>query len=301
LSDQERDVASELARRLWIRVEQVHAIVYFDDRVAAAVADTGLQGWWAGYVAGRAAPLGRVPAEVVQALFFGFSPRRIARGVPGAWTVVEPEVLVRIRTAAVAAALRKALDDHVEGLERMDDLLGDAVAGCDVAGRGLFAAHLALPEPDDAVQRWWHRCTLLREHRGDGHVAACVDAGLDGVTANQLAVLRDAVPGGGAQRRNRGWSESEWSAGWQRLELAGLVHDGEMTDAGLATVSSVEARTDRAAAAPVRALGAPATEELIDLLDRSTSRLRERRVLPFPNAVGVPADDPTGSDSPWRP
>lgn len=291
MSDPGSATAAELARRLWVRVEQVHAIVYFDDGVAAAVADTGLQGWWAGYVAGRAAPLGRVPAEVVRALFFGFAPGRIARGVPGAWTVVEPEVLVRVRTAAVATALREALDDHVAGLERMDALLGRAVAGCDAAGRALFAAHLALPEPEDPVQRWWHRCTLLREHRGDGHVAACVGAGLDAVTANQLAVARGVVPGGDAQRRNRGWSESEWADGWERLGRAGLVSDGALTDAGLATVAAVEACTDRAAAAPVHALGASATQELIELLERTTSRLRARGVLPFPNAIGVPADD----------
>jgi hypothetical protein len=283
--------AGELARRLWLRVEQVHAVVYFDDRVAAAVADTGLDGWWAGYVAGRAAPLGRVPAAVVQALFFGFAPGRIARGIPGAWSVVEPEVLLQVRLDAVAAALREALDDRVEGLERMDELLGEAVAGCDVAGRGLFAAHLALSEPDEPIQRWWHRCTLLREHRGDGHVAACVGAGLDGVTANQLAVVRGVVPGDDTQRRGRGWSESEWAAGWDRLERSSLVHGGRLTPTGSATVDRLEACTDLAASGPVLALGPRRTEELIELLDANVVRLRRRSVMPFPNPIGVPAED----------
>jgi hypothetical protein len=279
-----------LARRLWQHVEVVHAVVYFAPEVAERVAATGIEGWWAGYVAGRAAPLGQVSPEVVEALFHGFSPSRIRRGVPGAWSFVTPAELVELRRDAVAAALRVRAGDHVVGPDarRISELLDEALQGADVGGRALFAAHLATTAPADPVAAMWHRCTLLREHRGDGHVAALVAADLDGAESNRLAVARGAVPPGDAQRRNRGWSEQEWDAAGVRLRDRGVLDaSGALTDAGRALVDRVEHDTDAAAACTVASLGAGRTLELLDLLVPVVDAIVASGVVGYPNAMGL--------------
>lgn len=277
-----------LARVLWQHVEPLHAVVYFDAAVAAAVAELGIEGWWAGYVAGRAAPLGRVPAEVVEALFFGFAPGRIRRGVPGAWDRVDPAVLVQRRRSAVAAALEELLGELSTSMTRILELLGSAVAGCEVGGRALFAAHAAVGDPDDPWELFWHRCTLLREHRGDGHVAACVAAGLDGVEVHHLAIARGAVPAGDDQRRNRGWSVQEWAAAAARVSDRGLIgDDASLSPSGRATVDAIELRTDEAATGPIRSLGPAGTHELVELLGPWVDRVESAGLVEHPNPMGV--------------
>lgn len=278
-----------LARLLWQHVEILHAVVYFDPTVADAVAATGVEGWWAGYVAGRSAPLGEVPAEVVQALFHGFALGRIRRGVPDAWQAVAPHDLVRVRTRAVGHALRRRAPDHLDDhvLDRACELADRALAGADTAGRPLYAAHLALPDPEDPMERLWHRATLLREHRGDGHVATLVGAGLGGAAANRFAAARGAVPD--VQRRNRGWSEREWSDAADELRHRGLLDgDDAPTAAGERLAAELEARTDVAASGTVRALGADGVHELVELVSPLVAAVLDAGLIGFPNAVGVP-------------
>lgn len=297
-----------LARRLWQHVEVVHAVVYFAPEVADAVAATGIEGWWAGYVAGRAAPLGEVPPEVVQALFHGFAPSRIRRGVPAAWHHVRPEVLVRTRRAAVGTALARLLGpggstsgDLAPALE----LLDTALAGADPAGRALYAAHAAVPDATDGWQRLWQRCTAVREHRGDGHVAVLVGEGLGGAAANRLAVARGTVPGGDQQRRNRGWSEAEWAVAGDELVRRRLLRaDGEhLSAAGERTVHELEARTDAAALGPVQALGPDGVERLLGVLAPMVERIVASGTITYPNAMGLtrpgqPSSAPEGSSRP---
>ncbi len=279
------------ARVLWRAIEPVHAVVYFAPEVTEAVTAAGVAGWWRGYVAGRAAPLGPVPAPVVEALFHGFAPQRIAKALPSVWDDVEPARLLEVRDRAVLDALHRIAPDacaDTTSTGRAVELLRRAVDGAEVGGRALYAAHRARPWPMSPVAQLWHACTLLREHRGDGHVAALTAAGLDGAAANLLAVAAGVVPDGDAQRLNRGWSGEEWDAAAASPVAAGLLaDDGSLTGAGAALRHRVEHSTDVAAGGPPGALGPSALAELVGLLEPWVDAVVASGTVGFPNAMGL--------------
>jgi hypothetical protein len=134
----------------------------------------------------------------------------------------------------------------------------------------------------------WHAATVLREHRGDGHVAALVAADLTGLEANVLAVAGGPLAAERFQQV-RGWTPEEWAAAWEALAERGLVScDGALTPSGAALRASVEEATDRAALRPWRALGSDATTRLDTLLAPVVARLLATGVIPDPNPIGVP-------------
>jgi hypothetical protein len=262
------------ARRLWQHAETIHAVTYFAPEVAEALAATGLRGWWRGYFAARSAPLGRAGPELVQALFHGFSPELVGRALPSAWEQVTPSVAMAARDGAVEAVLGRLAG---EPPARAVELLELAVSGCELGGRPLFAAHAARPWPASPTLRLWWACTLLREHRGDGHVAALTAAGVDGCEANQLAVLDGAVP---AERQQavRGWTDEAWAAAGDRARSR---------PPGFR--AGIEETTDRLASGPVERLGAAGLDELCDLLGPVVAAVAGSGMVPYPNPVGVPA------------
>jgi hypothetical protein len=135
----------------------------------------------------------------------------------------------------------------------------------------------------------WHACTLLREHRGDGHVASLTAAGLDGCEAHVTVTATGAVPRDTLQS-NRKWSDEEWAAAEQRLQARGwLDAAGNLTDAGRAGRAEVEARTDTLAEEPWRVLGPERTERLLELLTPMARAINDAGGVPVPNPVGVPA------------
>ena len=279
------------ARVLWQSIEPVHAVVYFAPEVAGVVAELGVVGWWRGYVAGRSAPLGVVPAPVVEALFHGFAPERISKAVPSVWQVVDPELLLDVRERAVTDALHRLVPGpsaDTASTERAVALLRRALDGADVGGRALYAAHRSRRWPTTPTTRLWHACTLLREHRGDGHVAALTAAGVDGASANLLAVGAGVVPDGEAQRLNRGWSVEVWDERAAALVADGLLaDDGSLTDRGVELRRRIEHRTDHAAAGPLRTLGRSGLAELVELLDPWVDAIVGSNTLGFPNAMGL--------------
>lgn len=265
------------ARRLWQHVEPVHAVTYFAPEVAEALAGAGVQGWWRGYFAARAAPLGPVGPQVVQATFFGFAPALVQRCVPSVWEQATPAAAIAARDAAVVAAFERL---GVDPDEPTVALAERAAAACRPEGRALFAAHLAWatahPPADRRLRLWW-ATTLLREHRGDGHNAALTAAGVDGCEANQLAVADGAVPEE-RQQSVRGWADDEWVAAGARA----AARPPGFRDA-------IEATTDRLASAPVDALGPDGLEALCAGLRPLVGALVETGTISYPNPVGVPA------------
>jgi hypothetical protein len=231
------------ARELWTLVEPLHAVTYFAPEGRAAYEAAGLRGFWRGYFAGRAAAFGAVGPEPVVAAFFGFAPVMVSRALPSVWDLATPEESLRARRSGAVASLDRVLrdapvDEAVEILER-------AVEAADLAGRVLAAVHAALPRPDEPVARLWHAATILREHRGDGHVAALVAHDLDGceslVLRSSIDVPREVL------QPNRGWTDEEWEAATERLAARGVLGNRTLLD-------SVEAATDAAAIRPWRGL-----------------------------------------------
>jgi hypothetical protein len=281
---------------MWTLFEPIHAVTYFAPEARSAYEQAGLRGFWRGYFAGRAAPLGAASAAVVTASFFNFAPAFVARAIPGVWELATPDEALRTRMAGATQALQSLLAGRDAEAAAAADLLWRAIGELDFSGRVLAAADAALPVPGEGLARLWQAATVLREHRGDGHAAALVAADIDGAEA---LALRDGLeqaaagpaPDGGARARMlpiRGWTDDQWDAAIARLAGRGLLRpDGTATRAGADLRAAVEEATDAAAARPWAALAASAADELADSL--LPIALACATAVPYPNPIGVPA------------
>ncbi len=283
------DPTATLARRFWEAIEPIHAIAYFAPEPAEAARKIGLRGFWMGYFAGRVAPLGPVPAEAACAMAYGFSPAMVARAIPDAWRFADPAAIVIARIASAAEALRHHLDGPaVASLAELSGLLWDAVAGCRFDGRPLAAAWSVVPRPEDPVESAWLATTILREHRGDGHVIAAVGAGLRGLDATLTHIATGAITRKLVQP-SRGWSDDDWELSARRLQARGLLdRDGRLTKTGGALRRDVEDLTDRLAAGPVESIGETGVKQAIALAAPVSRHLMDGGVIPVPNPIGAP-------------
>src|SRR5690349_89594 len=162
-----------VARRLFELTEPISLVNFFSQEPNDAMAALGFTNYWDGYFAGRSAPLGRVPAEVVHAAFYNFADGEVARHIPKVWEVTTPEAAHAARERGCVAALNRILGDLVDTpvLARAADRLAKAAGSAPTEGRVMYAALRGLPLPTEPVARLWHAANMLREHRGDGHIA----------------------------------------------------------------------------------------------------------------------------------
>src|SRR5271166_3458523 len=203
--------ATSWANRAWRVFEPVHALTYFSDESRAAADQAGMKGFFMGYFAFRSAPLGAVSPGVVLATFFNFHRSRVERAIPQAWSISAPERLVEVRLGAARAALGRCTAGLDEATVRQAAELARRLAdSCDCVGRPIAAANQGLAMPDDPLGLLWQTVTVLREHRGDGHVVCLVDAGLDGCEALVMHAASGAVPAE-VLRQSRHWSDEEWA------------------------------------------------------------------------------------------
>ncbi|HXP18050.1 MAG TPA: hypothetical protein VN840_00255 [Streptosporangiaceae bacterium] len=275
--------AADVARSMWTMFEPVHAVTYFAPEARAAFEQAGLRGFWRGYFAGRAAPLGAVKAAPVTASFYNFAPPMVSRALPAVWDLVPPSEALAVRSAGAVAALSRLLAGLGGPARAAAGLLTEAVAGLDCAGRVLAAANTALPVPDEPVTRLWHAATVLREHRGDGHFAALLAADIDGCEA---LVLRATDMPRAQLQPLRGWTDAEWEGAAGRLADRGLIGaDGLATPAGAELRAAIERATDAAAARPWSRLGPAFAAELAGVL--APISLACSAELPYPNPIGV--------------
>jgi hypothetical protein len=255
-----------MARRLWSRLEPIHVVTYFSPEARAALSGAGYKGFWMGYFAGRAAPMGPVGAEVVLATFYNFSISHVSRAIPDAWSFAPPSAALEARQQGASAALQRAFarTDLAETVQTAALLARAAAESAPMEGRALFAANRALPWPQEPVAALWHACTLLREHRGDGHVAALAAAGIGGREANVLQTAAGSVPRE-VFAVSRHYDDAEWDSVSARLIDRRLVGpDGKLTTEGKDVRDDVEDRTDRIALTAYDALD---DEQLLQLLD----------------------------------
>lgn len=279
-----------LPRTMWSLIEPLHAAVYFAPEVADALRDLGLKGWWMGYFGGRGAPLGAVGPKVVTATFYNFCPSMVERALPDAWMYATPGAVLDSRLDAMDVALRRLLGDRLVESEEVAlaaDLARLALEGCDVAGRPLFAGHTQLPWPVQPHLALWHAATLLREHRGDGHVAALFTAGLDGCEALVTMCATGRVPRAMMQQA-RGWTDDEWADATHRLRDRGWLDASDaLTEDGQSGREEIEHLTDALDAGPWRSLGTESCSQLAALVQPLTERVLDAGGLPIPNPIGV--------------
>lgn len=213
-----------VARTMWKAIEPYHAVVYFAAETTSAYGAIGLKGYWMGYFASRSAAFGEASADLVLATFYNFHPRLVQRAIPDAWRFSSPDAVLAARYEVAAAATRRFPGSDAQIAEAL--VLAEAAArAATPQGRALFAAHAALPWPHDPRLRLWHATTLLREHRGDGHIALLVGYGIDGLEAHIVAAADGRVDPAW-QKQARGFSDEEWSAGEERLRARGLIDEG---------------------------------------------------------------------------
>lgn len=255
------------ARQAWSLLEPLHAITYFSPEPLQALKTAGYRGFWMGYFAGRAAPLGPVGPEIVHALFYNFTHDRIAKALPSAWEFAAPHAALAAREHGATAALRRQLGELADSpdLATAADLACRAAAAAPLEGRALFAANRALPEPADPVARLWYAATLLREHRGDGHIAALVAAGAGGRESHVLQALANGTDRG-IYTVSRDYEDEEWAACLDTLRHRGWVEDNRLTATGREMKTQIETRTDDAAAPAYAVLDRGERDDLLRLL-----------------------------------
>lgn len=276
------------ARELWRRIETLHAVTYFAPESIAAAKAAGLRGFWMGYFGFRAAPLGAASSGAVEASFANFAPDMVRRAIPDAWTFADPDDLVERRAAAASGVLRESIDDAAGLAADVNDTLASIAHAASPLGRPLFAANRLVAEFDDPVAQLWQLCTTLREHRGDGHVAALATVGLDGCEAHRLFTAARDLPGE-LFRDNRGWTHDEWDDAGARLEDRGLRSSNGLTDAGRRLHGEIERLTDSLASEPIAAaLDTKAAEDLIRRVTPAATAVASSGILPFPNPMGLP-------------
>ncbi|MFD1366252.1 SCO6745 family protein [Actinoplanes sichuanensis] len=279
-------------RQMWRIVEPIHAVLYYAPEVYAEAKQLGhpVDVRWPSYFAWRAAPLGAAGAAAVSSAFYSFSPRMVAEHIPGVWRVSDPETVLARRWPAVDRALRALLGDTVDGPEMAEAaaLARRAAEAADTAGRPLAAANRDLGWSGRPHVDLWQAATVLREHRGDGHIAAAVTAGF-----GPCELLVSFAAAGAAPPEvfaSRGWTPEEWAESRRSLVTRGwLDPDGVPTGSGAAARAELEDRTDTLAAAPWRELG-PATGRFAQLAGPMAARIAASGLLPKQSTLGMRTD-----------
>jgi hypothetical protein len=260
---------NSMARRMFELVEPIGLIPYAADEPNETMFALGFNDYWDTYFAGRAAPLGLATAEVVDALFYNFAPGEVARHIPKVWSTTTPEAAIAARQSGCVNALRRILADHVDSpaLARAAELLTKAATSAPTEGRPMYAALLALPIPDDVVARLFHAGALLREYRGDGHIAVLMVEGVGGLEAHALWALAMDIPAEEFGRIHH-LPAAQIAAVIDGMRDRGLIgDDGWLSHQGRAVRKRVEALTDDLAAMPYESLESAELDELVTLLE----------------------------------
>jgi hypothetical protein len=273
----------EDAGRYHRSIDVVHSMTYFVPETEEYLVGAGLRPGRMCYFAGRSAPMGAVSAGVVAATFYNFNPTAVARHLDDAWALATPTDVVSARFRSVDAALRRMLGPAADApdIAEAAALARTAAEGCAPEGRPLYAGHADLNWPGEPLLDLWHATSLLREHRGDGHVIALAAAGLTGLEA----LITHTAGGQGFTvpfaQRSRGWSGEEWDAGAAGLVERGLLDpSGALTPAGVAVRSETEARTNRLAVAPWAALGPAGADRLAEIGARLSEMIMASGLFP---------------------
>ncbi|MFD7978376.1 hypothetical protein [Streptomyces sp. NPDC059071] len=259
----------QAGRRCAHPVNLLHATLFFSPDLDLVFKELGFEDSSAIRLAARSAPLGAVGAGTVAATFYNYNHAFLARHLPAVWETASPAEVLDARLRTVDLTLRRLLgEDAVASPEMAEaaELALRAAEACTRHARPLYSGNADLPVPDAAHLRLWHATTLLREHRGDGHLTALLNAGLDPVEA----LASHTATGRGMSPRwvlgTRGWGRADWEAAVERLRARGLLDaEGELTEAGKALRESLEEETDRLDASPYQHLGAEGTARLTEL------------------------------------
>lgn len=265
-------------------IEPVHSILYFAPEATQAYEKLGLEPRGQGYVAGRAAPLGPVGPDTVTAVFFNFNPAMIAAALPAAWQTTTPAAVLAARAEAMQQ-LYTRVDAPTGDLAEATELARRAAQSASIEGRPLAAANRAVEPSGLPFADLWQALAVLREYRGDGHVALLTAEGIGAVEALVVYAGWQGTVSARFLRKSRMWDDDAWSSAEERLAARGLWQDGALTEQGQALRDQLENRTDELAANPWTALGADSVLRLFDLLRPLVEALNDGEAFPRPLRV----------------
>lgn len=254
-----------VARKTFRTLEPIHGLIYFAPEAVEEYAALGVTGR-SGYFASRSAPMGAASAELVIATFFNFEPGLVRRAMDGVWDNVTPAQLIDARFRAAGAAIRRSAGELADGpeVEEAASIARTAAkeACKHLSGKPLFAGHTTVAWPEDPLLVLWHAQSLLREFRGDIHIAAMTAEGIDGCEALVTHAASGEI-GRGVLQSSRAWSDEGWEAAVDSLRSKGhLDADGNFTDKGRASRQWVEDQTDAGALIAYEAIGEDACARL---------------------------------------
>jgi hypothetical protein len=211
----------------------------------------------------------------------------VHRAIPDAWSFASPETVLAARFEGARTALARLVGERWgREIAALDEQLWTVVDACHFDGRPLAASWRGVERPDDPLASLWLASTVLREHRGDGHVLAAVALGLQGIDAMTTHVATGAITTD--MVHGRGWTEDDARASVARLQARGLLdRDGRLTKTGGALRRDLEATTDRLAAAPVERLGETGVDRLLELATPLARHVFDAGALPQPNPIGL--------------
>ncbi|GLY68226.1 hypothetical protein Atai01_48450 [Amycolatopsis taiwanensis] len=263
----DHDEARALAYRCHRATDSLHSLLYFAPEAEERFTAAGLRPGRMGYFASRSAPMGAVGPGVVAATFYNFNPEVIARHIPRAWSLAKPEQVLAARADAVDVVMRRLLGEAVSSPELAEaaELARAATEGCTAEGRPLYAGNAELDWPAEPHAVLWHAITLLREFRGDGHIAALVANGLGGLPALVTHVATGKSFRPVFAKSLRGWSDEQWAGAVARLQAEGILEGEALTDRGVELRARIEDQTNAAAVGPWLVLGAERSARLAEL------------------------------------
>jgi Helix-turn-helix family len=239
-------MAHDLATKLHKSTTTFHLLGYFSPEIGQRFKTHGLDDFTT-YFAARAAPMGAVTPEVTAATFYNFNPAVVSMLTSDVWEKITPAEAVALRHEAITSALSGAAEALNES--ELDEAIAttqEIVDSLTFGGRALAAGTASVPLPDDKATRLWQLVAIIREWRGDNHIALLVTAGLDAVEC----LVMDAVVAKGTTsflKTTRGWSDEEWGEATARLHKRGLVsEDGTPTQDGIDMRLGIESATDDA-------------------------------------------------------
>jgi hypothetical protein len=180
------------------------------------------------------------------------------------WRTTTPEAAIAARRMGCVKALRRILGDRVDDptFARTAELLMKAATSVPYEGRPMYAALRAIPIPDDVVARLFHAASLLREHRGDGHIATLMVEGVGGLEAHVLLALDMDMPAEKFGRIHH-LPAAQLVAVIGGMRDRGLIgDDGWLSEQGRAVKQRVESTTDDLAAKPYDSLEPGELDEL---------------------------------------
>jgi hypothetical protein len=277
------------SRRLGAALEPVIGQVYFAPEAHAAYAELGFDtsrvdfdGVAApdgdAYFTSRGSLLGQAPGEVVAAAFGVFSIDVVVPAVTRGWERTDAPTIRSARDLGGLGQLERLLGAEPEGLAAVEPALLRAIDGIEVGGRTLAAGALAREAPDHPLGEVFRAGDVLREHRGDSHIASWVAAGLTPIEIGLLTERYWGLPLR-TYSRTRGWTDAQYDAAEEGLAARGLLADGDFTDAGRDLRERIEVDTDRQMEPVVARIGDD-LEPLLAVLSAWGAAVREGKGYP---------------------